>query len=296
MTQQDTYIRGIMMSGAGMLLLSPDALLLRLITDASIWNVAFYRSVLITVALLVYLLVRYRSGLVAMLLHFGRAGWFSTALLAVSSLSFVFAINYTTVANALILVATMPFFSAVLGWLLIGEPVKGRTWLSIALAGGGMVIIFSNSLGGGNWFGDLMAILTAFLQGLNLTVVRKAKEREVTIPALAIAGILAALFVLPMAEPLQVGRADMGYLLLMGLVVVPVSMVLFLNGARYAPVAEVALLSLFETVLGPLWVWLGIGEVPDESTLIGGAVVIAAITVNAAFGISENRKPSRMEA
>ena len=284
------------MSGAGMLLLSPDALLLRLIADASIWDVIFYRSFLTAGALALYLLARYRSALFGILKHFGTAGWVSTALLAASSLSFVGAVANTSIANTLILVATMPFFSALLGWLLIGEPVKARTWVSIILATGGIFLIFSSSIGGGHLLGDSLAVFTAFLQGLNLVVVRKAKEREVTLPALCMSGIVAALCVLPLATPMAVTVPDLGYLALMGLFIVPVSLVLFLNGARYAPVAEVALLALVETVLGPVWAWLGIGEVPSNMTMIGGSIVIVSITMNAWLGVNQNRKLSRVKA
>jgi drug/metabolite transporter (DMT)-like permease len=289
MHQSNPYSRGILMSGAGMLLLSPDGLLLRLVGDASTWTVLFYRTAFTALTMAVILILRERRDFSAIWSNFGRAGWISTLLMAASSLSFVGAIAHTSVANTLVLVATMPFFSAVLGWIFIGETVKPRTWISIMLALGGIGIIFSGSFGGGNWSGDLMAIGTAFLQGLNLVVIRKAKDRSVTMPALCLSGVLAALIVLPLSEPLTVTSADLTLLMLMGLFVVPVSLVLFLSGARYAPAAEIALLALVETVLGPFWAWLGVGEVPSTNAIIGGVVVIVAVAMNALIGVRNNR-------
>ncbi len=295
MSQQNTYSRGILMSGTGMLILSPDGLLLRLVGEASTWDVIFYRSVFITMALVAYLLMKNHRVLLSFWRTLGKAGWISALLMAASNLTFVGAIANTSVANTLVLVATMPFFSAILGRLLIGEAVKPRTWLSITLALGGIFIIFSGSFGGGNWLGDLLAIVTAFIQGLNLVVLRTARERDVTVPALCFSGILAALIVLPMAQPMAVTSNDLNYLMLMGFVIVPVSLVLFLGGARYAPAAEIALLSLVETVLGPFWAWIGVGEVPSSEAIIGGSIVIAAIALNALFGVRGQRQIARVK-
>jgi drug/metabolite transporter (DMT)-like permease len=284
------------MSGVGMLILTPDGLLLRLVGETSTWNVIFYRSVFLASALGVFLLIRERGSLASVFRNFERASWISTLLMTASNLCFVIAINNTSVANTLVLVATMPFFSAVLGWLLIGEPVKPRTWVSILFAIIGIFIIFSGSFGGGNWLGDLLAITTAFLMALNLVVLRKARGKDVTIPALWVSGILAALIVLPLAQPMEVNSTDLFYLAIMGLCIVPLSLVLFLGGARYAPAAEIALLALIETVLGPLWVWIGVGEVPSSMALIGGSIVIGSIFLNAWFGIKSHKNKSRQEA
>lgn len=272
-----------------MLILSPDGLLLRMVGDTPVWDVIFYRSVFIVIALGLFLLFKERGKLSSIFRKFGRSGWISTFLMTTSNLSFVIAINNTSVANTLVLVATMPFFSAILGWLLIGESVKPRTWISIFFAVIGIFVIFSGSFGGGNWLGDLLAVTTALLMALNLVVLRKAKERDVTVPALWVSGIFAAIIVLPVAQPLEINSTDLGYLAIMGLFIVPVSLVLFLRGARYAPAAEIALLALVETVLGPFWVWIGIGEEPSSMALIGGSIVIGAIGMNALLGIRASK-------
>lgn len=285
MKHVESYRRGIGLAALGMIILSPDGLLLRLIEDASVWTVIFYRTLFMGLALAIWLTVRYRGKLRLLACGMGRAGLVSTALMTASNLGFVAAIANTSVANTLVILATMPLFSAVLGRLIIGETVRPRTWVSIICAVVGIGVIFSGSLGGGYWVGDLMAVGTAFLQGLNLVVIRKARERNILMPSLCLSGFIAALVALPMAEPATIGAYDMAILSLLGLIIVPLALVLFLGGARHAPVAEIALLSLVETVLGPLWAWLGVGEVPAMMSLAGGAVVIAAIGVNAWLGM-----------
>ena len=179
----------------------------------------------------------------------------------------------------------MPFFSAILGWFFLGEFVRLRTWITITLAFMGILVIFSGSFSSGNWLGDTLAKVTAFLQGLNIVVIRKARKRDVTIPAFCASAFLATLIALPLADILTVSSNDLFHLSLMGLMVVPIGLGLFLSGARYAPAAEVALLALVETVLGPMWVWLFIGEVPTQSAIIGGSIVILSVVLNTWYGV-----------
>ncbi|MBT4219673.1 MAG: EamA family transporter [Rhodospirillaceae bacterium] len=290
MAHVESYKRGILIAALGMVILSPDGLLLRLVEDASIWTVIFYRTTFMGLSLCLYLAFLHRSKLVQYFRHMGRAGVLSMILLATANPGFVGAIFNTSVANVLVILATLPLFGAVLGWFIIGEAVTPRTWVSILCAIVGIGIIFSGSIGGGYWVGDLLAAGTAFLQGLNLVVIRKAKERDILLPALCLSGFLAGLVVLPMAEPLTITGHDLAVLSILGLVIAPLALGLFLNGARHAPAAEVGLLALIETVLGPLWAWIGVGEEPATLSLIGGAVVIVAVGFNSWLGMRRSRR------
>jgi len=290
MNQQSTYARGITMSAFGMLILSPDGLLLRMVTNASSWDVIFYRGLFVGIAIGAWLILRWGSDFFRIIRGMGMIGILSTLLMAVSNLNFVGAINNTSVANTLVILATMPLFSALLCRVFIGESVKPRTWMSIGFAFLGMGVIFYGSIGGGTLLGDFLAAATAFFQGLNIVLLRKARDREIVMPALCLSGFIAAVFVLPLSSPMNVNSNDLAVLGLMGFIVVPISLALFLGGAKYAPAAEVALLSMIETTLGPLWVWMFIGEVPTIYSFIGGFIVICSLTVNAGLGIRESRR------
>lgn len=282
---QTFYGRGLLMSASGMFVISPDGLLLRLVRDATPWDLIFYRTLFLGIGLGFVLLVRYRTDVGRVLRRMGRLGLLSAFLMAASNITFVGAIAQTTVANTLVILATMPLFSAVLAWLLISEKVGGRTWVSILVALAGIVIIFAESLGTGHWMGNALAALTALGMGLNLVVLRHAGTRDV-IPALCLSGFAAAAAVLPFAAaPSVITGQDMAVMAFMGFVVLPVSLCLFFGGTRYVPAAEVALLALIETVLGPLWTWLGVGETPSPLSLLGGGIVIAAIAVNAGMAL-----------
>lgn len=282
------YLRGLAMSALGMIIISPDGLLIRLIDKAGMWEIIFFRLLFMGISLALILALRYRSRTVEVWSSIGKAGLFSALIMAASSLGFVISITHTTVANTLVIVATMPFMSAVLGWFLINEKVSLGIWVSIAIALAGVLMIFAESTGGGSWLGDLAAGVTAALMGLNLVVLRKARQRDMT-PALCLAGFLGAGLALLFAQPSSVIAHDMYILALAGFVILPLSLALFLGGTRTVPAAEVALLALIETVLGPVWAWIGIGEAPSSMALIGGFVIIASIAVNAALGIKRQK-------
>ena len=188
--------------------------------------------------------------------------------MTVSNIAFVAAIVNTTVANVLVILAAMPLFSALLGWLLIREGVERRTWLAILAAFSGVIVIFAGSLQGGGWLGNGLALFTALSQGLTLVVLRRAKT-DVILPALCASGLCSGAICLFFASPNTVTQHDLIVLAVMGLLVVPIALALFLSGTRYIPAAEVALFALLETVFGPILVWLGVGEVPAFATWIG---------------------------
>lgn len=280
--------RGLALSAAGMIVISPDALLIRLIRDAGVWDVIFYRSLFTGLILAAVLAFHHRGRLFGLWRGAGRAGAASTLLMGASNFAFVGAILNTTVANTLVIIATMPLFGAVLGWLLIGERVRARTGIAIAVAFAGIVVIFVDSLGSGNWIGDLMAMAAALMQAMNLVVLRTAGPRDMS-GTVCLSGFASAAILLPFAAPAAVGAHDLAVLALLGLVVLPLALTLFIAGPRTAPAAEVALMALLETVLGPLWAWLGVGEVPTVRALAGGFLVVGAIVANAALALAEGR-------
>jgi drug/metabolite transporter (DMT)-like permease len=286
-TSRHLHLRGLMLSAAGIVILSPDALLLRLVGNTDIWTVIFYRTLFMGGAIALGLLVHYRQRFIPAFRQIGRLGLASAALLAASNFGFVGAITHTTVTNTLVILATTPLFSAIFGWLMMGEKVRLRTWLSILAAIAGIVVIFHESLGMGSWLGDLMALGVAFVWGLNLVVVRMAGRRDMT-PSLCVSGFLSAAVSFPLSsDPGAINAHDLIVLAILGCLVLPLAFGLFIRGAHYVPAAEVALLAPIETVLGPIWVWIGVGEVPSIVSLVGGSIVLAAIVVNSILALRE---------
>ncbi|HEV7371516.1 DMT family transporter [Arenibaculum sp.] len=282
------YRRGLAMSALGMVIISPDVLLLRLIQDAGTWDVVFWRMLFQGTALLGWLALRGERPL-ARVARLGRWGWLSALCLSGGQIGFVLAIENTSAANALVLLATMPLFGAALGWLLLRERVAPRTRFAIAVALAGILAIFADSLGRGGALGDAFAVGTALLYAINLVILRRAGD-AIVLPGLAVSGLIAAMVALPQAQPLAVPLPDLAILAWIGLVQLPLALVLFFGGTRFVPAAEVALMSLIETALGPYLVWLGVGEVPARAAFFGGALVIAAIAANSLLALRPSRR------
>jgi drug/metabolite transporter (DMT)-like permease len=282
------FRRGILMAAAGVIIISPDGLIMRLLNHAGIWEAIFYRTLFMGITFSFVLLWQNKSQTMKVFLGLGKRGAFAVFLLTTSNMGFVAAITHTTVANTLVILAIMPLFSAILGWIILKERVANRTWLAIVAGFLGVVIIFADSFGGGVIFGDLMALLTAFLQAMTLIILRSSADR-VMIPAFCLSGFLGAAIALLFAEPLSVPIQDIGLLALLGLFIIPAAFLLFFSSVRYIPTAEASLMVLLETVLGPIWVWLVIGEIPTAVAAAGGIVIIGAIAGNSIFALKFNR-------
>jgi len=281
------HLRGIAIAVAGILVLSPDSLLVRLVRSHG-WTLLFWRGALLCASLAAFLLVRYGRGLPAAARRIGRAGLLAGTVAGVGTISFVFALRHTTVANTLIIIGISPLVAAVLGRAFLGEAVHRHTRIAIPCALGGVALAASGSTAGAPALGDLFAALAACCMAANLTALRAAGNADMT-PAVAWAGLVAAGIALPLATPLRVAGADVIYLALLGLVVLPVSFALIALAPRYLPAHEVGLILLLEMVLGPYWVWLALGERPGLRSVAGGAVVLTTLVFHSIAGLRRER-------
>jgi drug/metabolite transporter (DMT)-like permease len=283
------HAKGMLITVAGVLAVSPDSLLIRLIS-ADIWTLMFWRGLLVALVLSAGLAAVHRTRTSAAFAGIGRTGLIFAALFSLNSFSFVIAVSTTTVANALVLISAAPFFAALIAKLFLREAVRPRTWLAIVAAIAGIVVIVSGSLGGGALLGDLAALVAAMGLAVQFNLLRRRRGVNM-IPGIALGSLITATISLPFAAPLSVGAMDAVWLGLLGGVVMPVATVLIVMGPRYLPAPEVSLILLLETVLGPLWVWLALGEVPGGRTVLGGAVVVAALAAHAAAALRHSAPP-----
>lgn len=281
------HLRGILLTFTAVLVLSPDALLVRLIDTDSL-TLIFWRGTLSAAAILIALGCLWGRSTGANLLRIGRPGLLSGGISAIGTILFVYALRTTSVANTLVILAATPLFSALLSRLFLGEQVGRRTWLAILVGLGGIVLLFAGNLGQGTLVGDLCALTAAGFWAANLVVLRHARPINMT-PAVALGGTLAALLALLLgAQPLAVTAGDFGLLLLLGGLVLPLSFALITLGPRHLPAAEVSLILLLETFLGPLWVWWALGESPNTPTLIAGGLILTTILLHSVGTLRTN--------
>ena len=283
------HVRGLLIVGLGVVALSPDSLLVRLISTDQ-WTLLFWRGVLMTVGLTAALAVAKGPSLSAAFRAVGWAGLLAGILFTGSNIFFVTSLTHTDVANTLVILSTVPLFAAALNYLFLAEPVPLRTWLTILVAVASIALIVSRSVEFGSAWGDLAALGAAVCQAGTFVVMRRHRSVNM-IPAMAISGVFTALAVAPFAAPLDVSPRDAGLLLLLCLIVLPTAFGLIALGPRYLPAPEVGLVMLLEVVLGPLWVWLVIGEEPTVQAIIGGGMLLTALTVH--YGIALRRAAAR---
>ena len=283
-----TQAKGLIIVVLGVLVLTPDTLLIRLIA-VDHWTLLVWRGLLQALGLSVLVACFHGRDTLACFRAVGLAGYSAAFLFALGTVLFVVALSYTSVANTLIIVASAPFFAALASRVFLGEEIALRTWIAILVALGGIVLLALESLGSGALWGDLAALGVAMAMGGNFTVVRHARAVNM-IPAMALSGVIVALVAAPIApSSVVLDDAQLAFMLAMGLFVVPVSFALITLGPRYLPAAEVSLLTQLEAVLGPLWVWLVIGEAPGPWGLAGGAVVIATLTIHSLLALRNQK-------
>ncbi len=287
MTDLSPHAKGLLITTAGVLVLTPDSLLIRLVS-ADPWTLTFWRGVLYAFGMSVAVAAFYGRRTRQQFLALGKGGLLLGAIFGIGKVSFILSITNTTAANTLFIVSTSPLFAAVAAWVMMREPVTPRTWLAMAFALLGIGVIASEGINGGGIIGNVAALITAMVLGTSFALARRYRERNV-IPAMALSGLVSALLVLPLASPLTVVASDLAALALMGLVVLPLSFSLIFIGPRYIPAPEVSLVLLLEAVLGPYWVWLALGEEPGARTLLGGVIVLATLAAHSALRLVGER-------
>jgi drug/metabolite transporter (DMT)-like permease len=236
-----------------------------------------------------------RRSIVAQWREGGRPVLVVATCMAMASTCFILSLARTSVADTLLLISTGPYVAGLLGWLLLGERVPIRTWLCMSVALAGAVVMVSDSYTRGALVGDLLAIVMAASFAVATVLIRRHPEIQMA-PAAALATALTALVALPFAEPLTTAPRDLALLAFFGVGQFSGGFLLFMVGARLIPAAESALLGMLETMLGPLWVWLVLNERPSSGTLIGGALILAALLGNTLLDLiapSRGRRSNR---
>lgn len=287
-------VRGTALAVGGILVLSPDTLLIRLV-DLDPWTIVFGRGVLTSLGMLgiVTLMARRaRMRVRTILLSVGWAGVLVACIAATADLLFVVSIANTHVANTLVIFAAAPLLAAVFSRIILAERVRIETWVASSVALIAIAAIFSRSLGGAALLGDGTALAATVLLAINLTIVRRNRHISM-LPALVLKGVIAAVAVAPFADPSSIRGSDAAFLALNGLVVIPLAISMLMVAPRLIPAPDVALIHLLETGLGPLWVWMALGEVPPATTVVAGGALLATLAVHSWLQIrKEPRTPT----
>ena len=237
----------------------------------------FGRAAFAGAALLGYVAIVERGHLVRAFRSIGGAGIAVAVCVAIASGCFISALNHASVARVLFILAVAPVLAALLAWATLGEPITRRTALAMLLALCGVGVMLG-APGDASLAGDGLAFAAALAFSAMIVITRWRHEVSMA-PATCLSQAILVVAFLPFASPGEISGGDVGWLAALGIGQIGLGFALLTVGARLIPAAQVGLITLLEIVLGPIWVWLALDERPDTLTLVGGAIVIAAIVL-----------------
>lgn len=287
------YGYGVALVIIGGIFLSSSGILLRNLETASGWQVLFYRGFAFSATLFVLLLIKYRSGTVQAFRDIGWPGIWAGTVLGLGSICYVFAILTTTVANAVFIIGAAPLATAFVGWLVLGERTSRFGIIAMIVSLGGIGLMFADGLIEGRWFGNIAALLVVASFVVYLLVIRNRRHVDM-LPATCLGGLVMSGVAGFFVEGFSISNHDMAIALLMGCVQFGVGFICFTIATRYILASEVALFALSESILSPIWVWIGVGEQPSVLTLAGSAIVFFSVTAYCIVGIRTERRRLRV--
>jgi DME family drug/metabolite transporter len=285
------YRRGILQLVASGFFLSTSGIALRIIEQANGWQILFYRSISLSVTILLILVFQKRSRFFDEFRGLGWNDFLLAVFLGTGFVAYVFALLYNTVANALFIFSCAPFIAGFLGWILLGERVATRTWFAIGVAMVGLAVMVVSELTVSHYLGTLLALWIPISYAASIIAVRRSK-RDNMLVALCLAGIVAGGLSAIFVTDFVLTSRDLIISLYLGVFQVGVGFTLVVLGSRYVPAAQVGLLALVEPILAPVWAWMGVGEVPGKATIVGGTIIFLAIFSDGILNIKSSDSQS----
>ncbi|QJT08080.1 DMT family transporter [Oceanidesulfovibrio marinus] len=282
--------RGLILAFAGVLIITPDTLLVRLM-QIDTWPLLFYRGLGMAAGVGVYTLLRGRKSLGKRLRALGLIGIATAVCFSTANMLFVNAVMRTSVANTLAIISTAPIWGALLSAVVLRERLPLRTWLAVVLAALCVVVIVSGDLGGAgsHLTGDIVALTQSVFMSLGFVLIRSRPDVEM-VPCMVLSGCITATVSFFSAGSLAVMPQDVGLLLVLCLVVLPCSFLCLLNAPRYIPAPEVNMILLLEMILAPILVWAAVGETVSRTTLAGGVGLFAVLLIHSLLAMHANGK------
>ena len=273
-----TRAGGLVLMFLAPVLWSTAGVVTRHIERATPFELVFWRSFFAFALVAVALLVLRRNPL-----KMGWPGLVSGALWSVMFTAFMISLTLTSTANALVVMSVSPLLTTLLARAFLRDPVPAGTWIAAGAAALGIAWMFGSDLSAHtarDLTGMLVALVIPIAAAINVITLRSVAAELDLRGAVMLGGAISCLIALPFALPLQATPKDIALLAFLGIFQLGLPCVLLVMASRVLLAPEIALIGLLEVVLGPLWAWLGAGEVPAGATLVGGSVVLAALALN----------------
>lgn len=269
--------------------------LLRWLDEPAEWRTIFYRALFFAATLIVWVGVTRRGRYIQAVRSVGGTGLLCALFYTISTTTFVFALFHTTVARTVFINGLTPLLTGIIAWILLRERVATSTWIAIAVGFVGIVIMTQEGMSGGSLDGDTLALVCSLSAATMYTLIRRGRAVDM-LPAFIVAAFMTAAVAAPWVEDFWASAHDMWIYAALGCVQLGIQYVLLTMGARHLPAAEAALTTRLTLVLAPLFAWLGAGEVPGHMTLLGGAVIVAAIVMHGLWTLRGEARRAKLPA
>ena len=270
--------KGSLMAFVAVMFITPDSLFIRL-SNVETWSLVFYRGIIPFVLVFIGMLLIYKLKFFNLLRSNGYYGFAYVLTFSVTNIAFVVSIQNTNVANTLIMIATAPMLSAILGSFFLKENPDKKTWIAIFITFFAALYIFYDSIKLGNFFGDILGFVAAMGLAVGAVIIRSAKKLNL-VPSAVVGKLIIALFAMLFVKDYSLNNNDIYIVPLMCIMCVAIPFVLVTIAPRFITAAEVNLFFLLETIIGPIWVWLIIKEQPTPETIVGGAIIVLTIATH----------------
>ena len=270
--------KGSLMAFVAVMFITPDSLFIRL-SNVETWSLVFYRGIIPFVLVFIGMLLIYRLKFFNLLRSNGYYGFAYVLTFSVTNIAFVVSIQNTNVANTLIMIATAPMLSAILGSFFLKENPDKKTWVAIFITFFAALYIFYDSIKLGNFFGDILGFVAAMGLAVGAVIIRSAKKLNL-VPSAVVGKLIIALFAMLFVKDYSLNNNDIYIVPLMCVMCVAIPFVLVTIAPRFITAAEVNLFFLLETIIGPIWVWLIIKEQPTPEIIVGGTIIVLTIATH----------------
>jgi drug/metabolite transporter (DMT)-like permease len=283
--------RGLVLVLIATILWSTAGFFARLVDHLDVWTMLCGRAFFGGAFLFVAAVLEWRRGVLGPYFGLGPLAPPIIALSAIAVTSYIAALKTTTVAEVMVIYATLPFVAAALGFALNGERANGRTVIAAAVALAGVLAMVVNALGTGRLIGQVISLLMTVAFGLMIVLQRRYPGMSMT-SINAMGAFVASAVAYRLSPHPAVTPFDIGTLAIFGGSTICVAFILFMEGAKHIPAVETGLVSMLDVVLGPIWVWLAFGENPGIMAIVGGALVIGALVWRLAPDIARDQAGS----
>jgi|TARA_R110002050_G_scaffold284925_1_gene434313 drug/metabolite transporter (DMT)-like permease len=273
--------KGITITALGVLLMSFESLFIKL-TSISPFTFSFYLGIFMFIAMMATLLIKQRD----IIREVTKTSFYIFLLCGIlmgsANIFFIWAIKSTTAANVVLIIGTGALFTSFFAYLFYKEKIKLNVLIASFFLFIGLFIIFNDKVGVGNLKGNLLAILCTMTFSLSFVLMSKY-TRINRIALTAVTGVSLAIIAYFASDTISIDFYNLFVVAIMGLIITPFSRVLIFSGTKFINASEVSLLMIIETVMGPIWVWMVLNEVPSSYTFIGGSIILLTLIANSMY-------------